>query len=295
MEFKIKQHIYRVLQTLLRCAWRVGGGRRVTAFGSEITIAPETVFPSYRNLRLPRGGAKSEIVRYGDYVQIHAAMAYLESLGRAVTVVDVGAHHGEYAILLGKAAQKKGGRVIAVEPNPLSFEVLEKNVRKNNLENVVYCEQCAVLDNPRTVNISLDGSQSSVSGGAASDTIAVEAVTLGMLVRKHQIAAIDLLIVDVEGAELPVLRGFPWGRMEVGKIFCELHPYAWAGFGYGGEDVRAFLQQHDLRCIDMYLMEYTSFPDSGYIGPTVLVPRADLAFPANSAGGEIVVPVNQHD
>lgn len=271
--FNARKCIYRFVQALLRYTWRVRGGRRITAFGGEIIVAPETVFPSYRRLRLPRGGAKSAIVRYGDFVQSHATMAYLDSLGRAATVVDVGAHHGAYAILLGKAVQKAGGMVIAVEPNPQCFEVLQENVRRNGLEDVVYCEHCAVLDKPSMAAISLDGSQSQISAAASSHAVAVEAVTLEMLVRKHQLAAIDLLIVDVEGAELPVLRGFPWGELELGKVFCELHPYAWADFGYDGQDMRNFLNEHDLRCIDMYLMEYTSFPDLGYIGPVAFLPR----------------------
>lgn len=258
---------------LLRCTWRAGGGRRVTAFGWEITIAPETVFPTYRRFRLPRGGAKSEIVRYSDFVQVHSAMAYLDSLDRAVTVVDVGAHHGAYAILLGKAVQKMGGRVIAVEPNPLCFNILKENIRHNGLANVVFCEPCAVLDKAGMVSISLDGSESRVSSAASSNAVAVEAITLTMLIRKYQITTIDLLIVDVEGAELPVLRGLPWSELELGRIFCELHPYAWVEFGYNGQDIRTFLQEHDLRCIDMYLMEYTSFPDSGYIGPAVFLPQ----------------------
>lgn len=269
--FKAKAYIYHLVQALLRYKWRAGGGRRIMAFGWEFTIAPETVFPTHHGLRLPRGGAKSEIVRYGDFVQLHSAMAYLDSLGRAATVVEVGAHHGAYAILLGKTVQKMGGRVIAVEPNPLCFDVLERNVRHNGLGDVVFCEHRAVLEKPGAVKISLDGSESRVLGTATSEAVAVEAITLEMLVRKYQIEAIDLLMVDVEGAELPVLRGLPWGELEIGKIFCELHPYAWAGFGYSEQDMRTFLQQHDLRCIDMYMMEYTSFSDSGYIGPAVLM------------------------
>lgn len=269
--FKVKTYIYRLVLTLLRYTWRARGGRRITAFGREIIVAPETVFPTHRRLRLPRGDAKSEIVRYGDFVQIHAAMAYLESLGRAVTVVDVGAHHGAYAILLGKAVQKMGGRVIAVEPNPACFDVLAKNVLHNNLGDVVFCEQLAVLDRRGVANISLNDSQSQVSSSVSPGTVAVEAVTLEALLEKHQIPAVDLLIVDVEGAELPVLRGFPWGETELGKVFCELHPYAWAAFGYTGQDVQAFMRERDLRCVDMYLMEHTSFPDLGYIGPVVLL------------------------
>lgn len=240
------------------------------AFGETISVVPDTVFPSYRRLRLPRREVTSEIVRYGDFVQIHAAMAYLDSLDHAVTVIDVGAHHGAYAVLLGKMVRRKGGRLIAVEPNPLCFDVLGKNIRHNKLGDVVFCEQVAVLDREGVVSISLNDSQSQVSGPGG---VAVAAVTLKALIEKYQIDAIDLLIVDVEGAELPVLRGFPWGEIALGKVFCELHPYAWGDFGYNGEDWKAFLHTHDLRCVDAYLMEHTSFSDPGYIGPTVLFPQ----------------------
>jgi hypothetical protein len=63
---------------------------------------------------------------------------------------------------------------------------------------------------------------------------------------------LDLLIVDVEGAELPVLNGFPWETVRIEKIFVELHPYAWKDFGYGGDEFRSFLEEKGFRCLDMY-------------------------------------------
>lgn len=47
-------------------------------------------------------------------------------------VVDIGAHHGIYAI---KAA-KQGARVIAFEPDPSNFKILNANIAANNLTNV---------------------------------------------------------------------------------------------------------------------------------------------------------------
>lgn len=267
---KAKMYVYRAGQALLRTMWRAGGGRRIKAFGQKLRLAPQTAFPSYRRLRLPREGAKSEIVRYADYVQLHSIMDYVASLGHAATIVEVGAHHGAYAVLLGKAVKKLGGRVIAVEPNPLCFDVLLRNVSCNELAGVVSCENCAIMDKPGKVNITLDDSESRVAGAVSAGSVAVEAITLQMLLEKHRIATVDLLLVDVEGAELPALRGFPWGKAALGKIFCEFHPYAWADFGYSGTDMGAFLQIHGLRCVDMYLKEYTAFPGQEYIGPTVL-------------------------
>ena len=95
--------------------------------------------------------------------------------------------------------------------------------------------------------------------------------TLEQIVRDYSLSAIDLLLIDVEGAELPALKGFPWSELPLPRIFCELHPYAWPDFGYSGTDFQHFLSSRQLRCIDMYMTEHVSFTQPDYIGPTVLI------------------------
>ena len=98
----------------------------------------------------------------------------------------------------------------------------------------------------------------------------VDVTTMEQLLKKHAINYMDLLIIDVEGAELLVLRGFPWRLVNVGKIFCELHPYAWKDFGYSGVEMSNFLSEHNYRCFDMFLQEHKVFDKEAYIGPTFL-------------------------
>ncbi len=52
------------------------------------------------------------------------------------TVVDVGANIGYYTLLLANKVGKTG-KVYAFEPDKINFEILAKNVKENNLENVV--------------------------------------------------------------------------------------------------------------------------------------------------------------
>ena len=61
---KIKTVIYQTGMKALKLFWRLRGGRRISAFGHEIRVVPDTTFPSYRKLRLPKGGCHSEIVKY---------------------------------------------------------------------------------------------------------------------------------------------------------------------------------------------------------------------------------------
>jgi FkbM family methyltransferase len=267
----IKSIIYRAAINLLRVFWRLIGGRRISAFGHEIIVSPETTFPSYRKLRLPKGGCRSEIVRYADYVQMHAVCNFVSGLRNQPVIIDVGAHHGAYAIVIGKSVQKFGGRVIAVEPNPQSCDVLQRNIRLNKLEKTVICEQVAIADKAGHMKIELLGSESKITSAQTNNPYTIEVVTLELLLEKYAIDYVDLLIIDVEGVELPVLRGFPWQSVIVRKIFCELHPYAWKDFGYNGEDMSNFLADHNYHCFDMYFQEHKVFESEPYIGPTLFI------------------------
>ena len=233
-------------------------------------MTPKTIFPHYRKFRLPQRGCLSEIVRYTDYVQVHSLVNYVSRLKNSPMIIDIGAHHGSYVVILGKMVQQLGGRVIAVEPNPQSFNVLERNVRLNRLEKTVICEQVAIADKTGHMNIDLLGSESKITSNETKNCCVVEVITLAGLLEKYAIYHLDLLIIDVEGAELPVLRGFPWRSVSVDRIFCELHPYAWKDFGYSKEDMRQFLVSHGYHCFDMYFREHKVFDSDAYIGPTFL-------------------------
>ena len=56
--------------------------------------------------------------------------------------IDVGANIGKYSVIIGKQLNKNG-RVISFEPMPGNFELLKKNIKLNNLKNVISFE-CAL-------------------------------------------------------------------------------------------------------------------------------------------------------
>jgi FkbM family methyltransferase len=255
--------------TILKWYWHLKGSRPITAFGNHYHVLPETIFPIYRKLCLPKDDYLSQIVRYTDFVQVHAVFRYICEIKDSPIIIDIGAHHGAYAIILGKLVQATKGKVIAVEPNPESFDILKQNVRLNKLEDTVVCEQIAVLDKPGFANIEFQETESHLT--TTQTGCKVEVTTLENLMNKYNIKNVDLLIIDVEGAELLVLQGFPWGSVNPGEIFCELHPYAWKDFGYNGEGLRKFLKDHGYRCIDMYLREHNVFDSIVYVGPTLLM------------------------
>lgn len=266
---------YKILHALRRVYWQVTGGRREVVFGEHFRFEPSTHFPSFRGLRFPSREIFSTIVRYGDYVQMHSAYLFLAELKDLPVVVDIGAHHGTYAILLGKLVQKKKGTIIAVEPNPSAFNILKENVRKNNLEDTVKCENAAIMERSGTFQITDNEDQSRIVKSIDPAAFTVEAMPLSSLLKKHSLSTVDIMIIDVEGAELNVLRSIDWKECRFGRIFCELHPYNWKHFGYSGIDISEFLRQHNFRCFDMYLREHKEFTGDAYIGPTLLVSDHD--------------------
>jgi FkbM family methyltransferase len=131
-------------------------------------------------------------------------------------VFDVGANIGLYTVLLGKLVGPTG-RVWSFEPFPPVMNYLRQNVKLNQLNNVILVEK-AVAENEGTVDFHVfsEGSDVYNSLGAANRPaeqlhavrrIPVPVTTLDAIADESGIETIDLLKIDVEGAEELVLKG----------------------------------------------------------------------------------------
>lgn len=78
--------------------------------------------------------------------------------------------------------------------------------------------------------------------------------------------------MDIGCAEVVVMPAFPWEKVPVGYIFCELHPGEWPRFG-GNEKFEKMLKEQNFICLDMYFGVYESVRDQYYVGPTMLIRR----------------------
>jgi FkbM family methyltransferase len=128
---------------------------------------------------------------------------------------DVGANIGVFTLL---AARQVGpqGRVFSFEPGPENFAVLTRNVEANLYANVV-CVQKAVAQYNGTSRLFLSrfcGSHSLVGEPAehTGQSLDVETVRLDSV---PGLERIDVLKVDVEGAELEVLESLGSLRPQV--------------------------------------------------------------------------------
>jgi FkbM family methyltransferase len=134
-------------------------------------------------------------------------------LSKSSICFDVGANIGYYSLLF--ASLSPQGAVHSFEPVPLNYHVLCANSLINRFSNL-NANLCAVGDREGRAEfvVSTDSAYSSlVDTGRkpAANRIAVCMTTLDAYCQRHEIARIDILKVDVEGAEGKVL----WGAEQV--------------------------------------------------------------------------------
>lgn len=163
-------------------------------------------------VRLPDGGrAVTDFVGLSVMVSVYFGRLYetLESFRprRGWVVVDGGAHMGFYAM---RAASMVGaqGKVIAVEPEPANFAILERNIKANRLGNVIAI-QAALADKVGLGKLSRTRMSTThyLTDLESSDSLTVRALTLDSLLQQVGLRKVDLVKLDVEGAELQVLEG----------------------------------------------------------------------------------------
>lgn len=123
--------------------------------------------------------------------------------------VDIGANVGLYSLW---AAQRlgPGGRVLAIEPNPAALERLTLNIAFNGLGERITVVPNGVADREGVLRLHLDRrnmgrSSLKVDTGEHVD---IACRPLLDLLRDHGAARIDILKIDVEGAEDLVLVPF---------------------------------------------------------------------------------------
>ncbi|MDA1132733.1 MAG: FkbM family methyltransferase [Proteobacteria bacterium] len=128
-------------------------------------------------------------------------------LKRGMTVLDIGANVGYYALMEYRCVGPTG-RIVAVEPSPQNAALLERNLALNGVRNVSLFHG-AISDRPGTRQLALSAFSNLHSfHGEESPTgevIDVEMRTVPQAMEGS--GAPDLIRMDVEGHEVEVLNG----------------------------------------------------------------------------------------
>jgi FkbM family methyltransferase len=131
-------------------------------------------------------------------------------------VVDIGAHMGRYTIISSKRVGTNG-KVVAIEAHPGNFEMLNRNIKLNQLTNVIPLNY-AVYSKETKIKLYLPEEDSGFTiyntimsnrAGTEDKFVEVNANTLDCLLQINQIREeeVNWIKIDVEGAEFEVLKG----------------------------------------------------------------------------------------
>jgi FkbM family methyltransferase len=169
----------------------------------------------------------TEIFKYKAHTLLPEFSAEEDSL-----IIDAGATEGYYTLKIKENNPKC--KVIAIEPNPVAFKMLKKNVRANHLRNITFvnkalASRCRKIPFEVVDEIMAIGSTNirAVKRPWLEESrikkINVDGITLKMLCQKYNLQNIDILKLDVEESEIEILKNHKNLLKNIKKIVVEYH------------------------------------------------------------------------
>lgn len=215
---------------------------RATRFISNFVVNNHTVLaPFFRDRYAPyrfSGGriylnvkeSPMMLARALGVFEVSKMAAVKRYLTKGQTFVDVGGNKGDFALL---AASLTGqtGKVLCFEPEPRNCHWIRRSTELNSYENVDLHE-LALSDSEGTAQLHLgrqSGSHTLLAGIRGRDvgTVTVRTATLDSILDTLSVSQVDVMKVDVEGAELSVLEGARRTLMTNPHIvlLIDIHPF----------------------------------------------------------------------
>jgi FkbM family methyltransferase len=184
---------------------------------------------------------------------LREAIAQLPAGG---TFVDVGANVGYFSLLAAKAVGDNG-RCIAFEPSSREFAFLLANRQRNNADNIVAINS-ALFDSTACIRLSISPQHHGLNTVAVPDSgrfspcrYELSAAMAGDLLIEPLLRTdqVDLMKIDVEGAELRVLKGMSslLQRRVVAKFCIEITPTFLEAFGDSADSLIEFMHSFGYR------------------------------------------------
>jgi FkbM family methyltransferase len=145
------------------------------------------------------------------------------------TVVDVGAGTGWDTLAFSRKVGP-GGRVIAIEAHPKTFACLERMCKENRLRNVTLIH-AALMDRVCDVHISDAVDHLGNRTVAINEGVSVPGVTLDGICKAFALPRIDLLKMNIEGAEKYAVEGMTEALRAIRHVCISCHDFAAAELG----------------------------------------------------------------
>lgn len=153
-----------------------------------------------------------------------------------MTVIDIGANVGYYTVRLGDVVGPTG-KLYAFEPNPELYPYLLENIKINGFSDHVTVFNHGLGDKETKLILNF-GSYHLGGGSIVKQQSATFDRSVEVLVKRlddvlHEVAAVDLVKLDVEGFEPQVLRGAEAiiSRSPVAALLIEIYRRDWLKHG----------------------------------------------------------------
>ncbi len=182
-----------------------------------------------------------------EAIFIHREYADYFPMQQSAIIVDVGAHYGYFA-LFAALNLSKDSIIHSIEPSQENFNVLQENLKKNN-RFPIQSHQIG-LDRKRGERVLYGGTSFNHSffGSAEKGKHQVPTLSLQDFIEQQDLERIDLLKLDCEGAEFPILLGANAETLDrIQTIILEFHDLPEAG--YTSMQLVHHLRQHHFEIV----------------------------------------------
>lgn len=214
--------------------WRTGLGRRFTFPVRDFRLRLHPANLAWQLWLNPRS-------RDDDLLMVRSL------LQPGDTMIDVGANVGFTAIEAALAVGESG-MVHAIEPHPVTHRHLVENLSLNHLENRVRTHAVAITDradNESTLPFTDDRRDDMNSLAPSREKLSARTFEVPLTTLDHLFAGLprcDLLKIDVEGTDLPALRGACRLMTRTRQILIEAGEPNSMRFGVRADDLLAHLE-----------------------------------------------------
>jgi FkbM family methyltransferase len=188
--------------------------RRVGLIASRIKLSRKERRVGHKRLEefeilvLSNEDVGRQIMLFGSYEKDETAF-FKHNIKTTDICMDVGGNVGFFSLLFSSLASS--GMVHVFEPIRLNASLIRTNAALNAFSNIIVNE-CAVgaEEGSATFSVSVDSAYSSIKNTgrvATAEAIEVPITTIDTYMRLHSLSRVDVLKVDVEGAEELVVDG----------------------------------------------------------------------------------------
>lgn len=153
-------------------------------------------------------------------IYIHRFLEIPTQIGNGGIIIDCGANVGISTVYY--AEQHPNAKVISYEADPAIFKYLEKNIESTGYKNIELIQK-AVWINNESIEFAQEGSASGSIYGQ-SNKVKVPCVRFKDVLQSHE--HIDILKIDIEGAEVEVIQDCKDELYRADYIFLEYHSFS---------------------------------------------------------------------